>query len=85
MIELNIQNAKADSAPDTNSPYPHKLAGKFKMINAKTYVSINATAELDMLFMNMDFFTQLLDDGNTAVSGQFTPAAKIQYNGLLGY
>lgn len=86
VIQLNIQNAKTANG----ASYQHKLTGvkdgtPFKMSNAKTYVSINASVKLEMLFMNMDFFTNILTDDDTEVSGQLTPAATIEYNGLYGY
>ncbi len=85
VIQLNIQNAKtADGAS-----YQHKLTGMdnkaFKMEDAKTYISINANVKLNMLFMNMDFFTRVFDDNDTEVEGQLTPAAEIKYKGLYGY
>lgn len=81
LVELNIQHASG--IEDSN--YKHKKGTEFKMKDATTYVSIHAETELDMLFMNMDFFTSLLEDDETEVSGQFTPAATIEYNGLFGY
>ena len=86
VIQLNIQNATTEKG----ASYQHKLTGaeggkSFKMSEAKTYVSINASVKLDMLFMNMDFFTNILTDDDTETSGELTPAATIDYNGLYGY
>ena len=81
LIELNIQHASGTE----DSNYKHKKGTEFKMNDATTYVSIHAETKLDMLFMNMDFFTSMLEDDETEVSGQFTPAATIEYNGLFGY
>ena len=59
------------------------------MSQAKTYVAVHASVDVDMLFMNMEFFTNILSDAEngvtTEVDGDFTPAAKLQYNGLSGY
>lgn len=81
IIELNIQYASGNE----ESNFKHQKGSDFKMKNAKTYVSIHTETELDMLFMNMDFFTSILENDETKVSGQFTPAATIEYNGLFGY
>lgn len=89
VIQLNIQNAAADQAE-----YSHKSGSNFTMKKAKTYVAIDATVDLDMLFLNMDFFTRILTEedadsenskGTVSVEGDFTPAASIKYNGLYGY
>ncbi len=81
MIEVNIQHADTSKG----AKYSHKKGTAFNIKDAKTYVSIHAETELDMLFMNMDFFTDILLDDDTDVSGQLTPAATIEYNGLFGY
>lgn len=89
VIQMNITNAKTSNG----ATYQHMLTkddgSKFKMSQAKTYVAVHASVDVDMLFMNMDFFTNILSDAEngvtTEVDGDFTPAAKLQYNGLSGY
>lgn len=86
IIQLNIQNAKTANG----ASYQHSLTGQsgksFKMSEAKTYIAVNASVNLEMLFMNMDFFTNILSDkDDTDVSGQLTSDAVIEYNGLYGY
>mgnify|MGYP004551199303 CR=1 FL=1 len=89
VIQMNITNAKTSNG----ATYQHMLTkddgSQFKMSQAKTYVAVHASVDVDMLFMNMDFFTNILSDAEngvtTEVDGDFTPAAKLQYNGLSGY
>lgn len=89
VIQMNITNAKTSNG----ATYQHMLTkddgSKFRMSKAKTYVAVHASVDVDMLFMNMDFFTNILSDAEngvtTEVDGDFTPAAKLQYNGLSGY
>lgn len=89
VIQMNITNAKTSNG----ATYQHMLTkddgSKFRMSQAKTYVAVHASVDVDMLFMNMDFFTNILSDAEngvtTEVDGDFTPAAKLQYNGLSGY
>lgn len=89
VIQMNITNAKTSNG----ATYQHMLTkddgSNFRMSKAKTYVAVHASVDVDMLFMNMDFFTNILSDAEngvtTEVDGDFTPAAKLQYNGLSGY
>lgn len=89
VIQMNITNAKTSNG----ATYQHMLTkddgSEFRMSQAKTYVAVHASVDVDMLFMNMDFFTNILSDAEngvtTEVDGDFTPAAKLQYNGLSGY
>lgn len=89
VIQMNITNAKTSNG----GTYQHMLTkddgSKFRMSQAKTYVAVHASVDVDMLFMNMEFFTNILSDAEngvtTEVDGDFTPAAKLQYNGLSGY
>lgn len=89
VIQMNITNAKTSNG----ATYQHMLTkddgSNFRMSQAKTYVAVHASVDVDMLFMNMDFFTNILSDAEngvtTEVDGDFTPAAKLQYNGLSGY
>lgn len=89
VIQMNITNAKTSNG----ATYQHMLTkddgSEFRMSKAKTYVAVHASVDVDMLFMNMDFFTNILSDAEngvtTEVDGDFTPAAKLQYNGLSGY
>jgi hypothetical protein len=81
LIQENIQTASQAS----EGSYTHKKGKDFKLSNAYTYVSLDAEVKLDMLFLNMDFFTQILDDGETDVEGDLESTATIHYKGLSGY
>lgn len=90
MVEINIQKASAEDATGLQDikggTLKHNKGSAFKMTDAKTYIAINANVKLDMLFMNMDLFANMVsDETDTEVSGQLTPAATIEYNGLYGY
>lgn len=86
LIECNLQNAQAGKAS-----FSHKRGANFSMSDARTYVSAKAGVKLDMLFLNMDFFARIFTGGDeedqtdTEVTGDFAPAATIQYRSLYGY
>lgn len=85
VIQMNIQN-------NTQGEYKHKAnteSGKFLMSNARTYVQIEATVHLDMLFLDMDFFNRMIvdensPDGKVDVESDLA-GTKIKYSGFLGY
>lgn len=74
IIQLNIQNA------GDNAGFKHKKGSEFLMENARTYVSVNASADMDMFFMNMDIFAKTLGLEESDIA-----ANTIKYKGLLGY
>lgn len=85
VIQMNIQN-------NTQGEYKHKAnteSGKFLMSKARTYVQIEATVHLDMLFLDMDFFNRMIVDENSP-NGKVDvesdlAGTKIKYSGFLGY
>lgn len=84
VIQMNIQN-------NTQGEYKHKAneSGKFSMSKARTYVQIEATVHLDMLFLDMDFFNRMIVDENSP-NGKVDvesdlAGTKIKYSGFLGY
>ncbi len=89
LIEINVQKAGKGAS------FSHKKGGDFKMKNACTYIAINASVDLNMLFMNLDFFARQVTDEapanagenqtDTEVTGDFTAKATIEYNGVYGY
>jgi len=86
VIQMNLQTA------GENADYQHKANtedSSFLMSKAYTYISISATADLDMFFMDFGIFAdQVADDtGNTEATGddEETSGTKITYKGLLGY
>lgn len=86
VIQMNLQTA------GENADYQHKANtedGSFLMSKSYTYISISATADLDMFFMDFGIFAdQVADDtGNTEATGddEETSGTKIKYKGLLGY
>ena len=86
VIQMNLQNA------GEGADYQHKAnagEGSFLMSKAYTYISISASADLDMFFMDFSIFAdQVADDTPTAEDPQTdeeTSGTKITYKGLLGY
>ena len=57
------------------------------MSKAYTYISISATADLDMFFMDFSIFADQINDGSSSDSYAETEnsGTKITYKGLLGY
>lgn len=90
VIQMNIQSAKEGAAL-----YQHAQAENFLMSNAYTYISVSATANLDMFFMDFSIFAdQVAEETDPAAEGEENPdnedpkekgGTKITYNGLLGY
>lgn len=88
VIQMNIQSAGEDA------DFQHKAnagEGSFLMSKAYTYISISATADLDMFFMDFGIFAdQVADDTGTGESqngeaDEETSGTKITYKGFLGY
>lgn len=82
VIQINIQK-------NTEGEYKHKKGKDFLMSNACTYVQVSATAHLDMLFLDMDFFNRMVTDDSTADGNLDVESdlagTKIKYSGFLGY
>lgn len=86
VIQMNLQNA------GEGADYQHKAnagEGSFLMSKAYTYISISASADLDMFFMDFSIFAdQVADDTPNTEDpeiGEETNGTKITYKGLLGY
>jgi len=86
VIQMNIQSA------GEGADYQHKAnagEGSFLMSKAYTYISISATADLDMFFMDFSIFAnQVADetvDGDETGTETDETGTKITYKGLLGY
>lgn len=86
VIQMNLQNA------GEGADYQHKAnddEGSFLMSKAYTYISISASADLDMFFMDFSIFSdQVADDTPNAEESENveeTNGTKIAYKGLLGY
>lgn len=87
VIQMNLQSA------GEGADFQHKAnagEGSFLMSKAYTYISISATADLDMFFMDFGIFAnQVADDNADAENGtdttEETNGTKITYKGLLGY
>lgn len=71
VIQLNINNALADSG------YTHPKKGSFKMADAFTYIQIEANVKLKTMFAAMPFFTDY--------SGKEGAYFTIKYKSLQGY
>lgn len=95
LVQMNLQKA------GDGSDFKHPGGENFRMSKANTYISVTATADLDMFFMDMGIFASLLETGETAVDdsqseeaggGSTTEAVdeekrgtSLTYKGLLGY
>ena len=70
----------------------HGAKEAFKMSNAYTYISITASAKLDMFFMDLGMFADLLAEEEDSLLQEDTQTADgedggltLIYKGLLGY
>lgn len=83
VIQMNLQSAGAD-ADFTHTA--NSGESKFLMSKAYTYVSISATADLDMFFLDLDLFAnQLRGEDAGEVSPEEESVTAITYQGILGY
>lgn len=82
VIQMNLQNA------GDNADFSHNSGSEFLMSNAYTYLSITAETELDMFFMDMDLFKNVVSEIDPT-TGQPVPSTNsgsgLVYKGLLGY
>lgn len=88
LIQYNISKADANS-----DLYYKKFAGQkdksFTMQNAKTYISIDATVNLDMMFLNLGIFQRQIESYNEELAQDqqidLDSALKVHYIGISGY
>ena len=85
IIQLNIQNATGKPDQDGQTLFIHKKGSEFTMAEAKTYVMVQGSVKLDMLFLDMDFFNRLLVEEGTDIGEEVRAVSTIPYNGLAGY
>ena len=88
LIQLNMQHAIGPSEQSKQLGqvlFAHKRGADFTMAEAKTYVMVQGSVQLDMLFLDMDFFRSLLVEEGTDIEEQISSAATIPYKGLAGY
>lgn len=81
VIQMNIQYA----AVTEGGEFVHQKKGDFLMSNANTYIYLHAKVNLNMLFMNLGLFSNVVSEDGTEVEGELSPHAEIVYNGILGY
>lgn len=83
LIQYNIANAKNGSALQS------KAGNKFTMSNAKTYVSIDAAVDLDMMFLNLGIFQKQIESYNAELSEDqqidLDSGLQVHYIGISGY
>lgn len=83
LIQYNIANAKSGSALQS------KAGNKFTMSNAKTYVSIDAAVDLDMMFLNLGIFQKQIESYNAELSEEqqidLDSGLQVHYIGISGY
>lgn len=80
IIQLNLQFAKTGNG----ASFEHPNADNFKMADAYTYVSVSASADLDMFFMNWDIFKDQASDGDEGAADE-DGGTSLNYKGILGY
>ncbi len=79
LIQFNIAHAAAGAS------FKHAKGTAFQMKNACTYISVKATAELDMFFMNLDLFASVVEDESEVTTESDRTGTLIKYKGILGY
>lgn len=88
VIQMNLQHANGDKA-DFDHGANTDDGGKFLMKNACSYISISANADLDMFFMDLGIFQELVSEDTADPTDPAAPTedkgASLTYKGLLGY
>lgn len=83
LIQLNI------AAAGESSDLYHRMGNQFKMSEAKTYVSIEANVELDMMFLNLGVLQKQVESWNTehedGTQVDLEEGLNIHYLGISGY
>lgn len=83
LIQLNITGAKGDSQ------LVHRKGADFRLKNARTYVSLNADVELELMFLNFGIFQRQVEEYNKELDEgsrmDLGSAFTIHYIGLSGY
>ena len=64
VMQINIRKAVTNTDLIKNSDLVHKKGDAFRMSNACTYISIAATVELKVMFLNLDLFKGQIDSYN---------------------
>lgn len=91
VIQLNLTKMEASefSHPGNKAAEEDTPAKSFSMSKAYTYVHVDATVSLDMLFLDMEFFNRMITDdsgeGGTVDIESDLSGTKIKYSGFLGY
>lgn len=83
LIQYNI--AKAGEGSDLQS----KAGNKFTMAEAKTYISIDAAVDLDMMFLNLGIFQRQIESYNEELAEDqqinLDSTMQVHYIGISGY
>lgn len=85
IIQLNMQNATGERDQDGQLVFCHSQKSVFTLAEAKTYVTVQGSVRVDMLFLDMDFFNRLLVDEGTNIQDQVGAVSTIYYQGIAGY
>lgn len=85
LIQLNMQNATGQADQEGQLVFCHSQKDTFTMAEARTYVTVQGSVRVDMLFLDMDFFNRLLVEEGTDIQEQVSSVATIPYNGIAGY
>ena len=83
LIQYNISKAGADSALRS------KAGDKFTMQEAKTYISVDAIVDLDMMFLNLGIFQKQIESYNRELAEDqqidLDSTLQVHYIGISGY
>lgn len=85
IIQLNFQNASGTADKEGRIVFSHQKGSGFTLAEAKTYVSVEGNVKLDMLLLDMDFFSRMLGEDSTTVTEQTEAVSTIRYKGIAGY
>ena len=85
IIQLNMQNASGVKDKDDQNVFKHMKGEEFVMSEARTYVSVEGSVKIDLLLLDMDFFSRILIDDDMTQTEQMDTASTIEYKGIAGY
>ena len=81
LMQVNICNASKSAG----ASYEHKKGTEFRIADARTYVAISGTIDLDLLLLDISYFNEMFKKIDDDMETSMDKYGKIKYFGLQGY
>ena len=93
-VYASLRSALCKGPLDLQSPatptflgaaYEHKKGTAFRIADARTYVAISGTIDLDLLLLDISYFNEMFKKIDDDMETSMDKYGKIKYFGLQGY